>query len=129
VIVLDENVAENERLLLRRWRVPARQIGPDLGRKGLKDSEIIRLLHDLRRATFFTQDLGFYQRTLCHQGYGIVALDTLDDEVASFVRRFLKHPLFGTQAKRLGVVARVSPAGIRLWRLHSGHEEAMSWPD
>jgi hypothetical protein len=28
----------------------------------MKDDEIIPLLHSLRRPTFFTRDLGFYER-------------------------------------------------------------------
>jgi hypothetical protein len=40
LIILDENVIEGQRLLLQAWRLPARQIGLDIGRKGLKDEEI-----------------------------------------------------------------------------------------
>ena len=44
MIILDENILEGQRLLLQAWRLPARQIGLDIGRKGLKDEEIFVLL-------------------------------------------------------------------------------------
>jgi hypothetical protein len=53
-------------------RVAARQIGYDVGRKGLKDEQIIPLLHTLDRPTFFTLDTDFYNRRLCHEGYCLV---------------------------------------------------------
>lgn len=39
-------------------------IGFDVGRKGMKDEAIIPFLHELRDTTFFTRDLGFYDRKL-----------------------------------------------------------------
>jgi hypothetical protein len=60
VIVLDENIVDGQRLLLEGWNVTARQVGLDVGRKGLKDEEIVVLLRRLRQPTFFTRDLGFY---------------------------------------------------------------------
>jgi len=49
VNVLDEHILEDQRQLLRSWRIPVRQIGPDIGRKGMKDPEIISLVLALRR--------------------------------------------------------------------------------
>jgi hypothetical protein len=49
-------------------------------------------------------------------------------EAASFVRRFLRHPQFQTQANRLGKVIRASQMGITLWGLHSDEEEKAGWP-
>ena len=59
--VLDENIPEDQRQLLRGWRVRTRQIGHDVGRKGMKDEEIIPFLHRLGSLTFLTRDLGFYE--------------------------------------------------------------------
>ena len=53
MIILDENILDGQRLLLQAWRVAARQIGFDLGRKGLQDEEILVLLRRLRNPTFF----------------------------------------------------------------------------
>jgi hypothetical protein len=52
--LLDENVREDQRSLLRTWGLPIQQIGSDVGRKGMKDEEIIPLLHTLRDVTFFS---------------------------------------------------------------------------
>ena len=43
MIVLDENIPEDQRLLLRSWRIRAYQIGRDVGRAGIKDEQIIPL--------------------------------------------------------------------------------------
>ena len=64
--ILDENIPEDQRQLLRSWRVPARQIGFEVGRPGMQDGEILPLLHRLGKSTFFTRDLGFYSPHLRH---------------------------------------------------------------
>jgi hypothetical protein len=46
MIVLDENIPEDQRLLLRSWRIRAYQVGRDVGRAGIEDEQII-----IRRAT------------------------------------------------------------------------------
>ena len=126
MILLDENVPEAQRLQLRSWRIPVRQIGVDIVQKGISDDAIIPLLHALPRTTFFTRDLGFFQRSLAHSAYCLVCLDVSPDEVASFVRRFLRHPSFGTQRSRVGSVARVSHRGVlRLWLRKP--DEMLAW--
>ena len=126
MIVLDENIPEDQRLLLRSWRIGAYQVGRDVGRAGIKDERIIPLLLDLPRPTFFMRDLGFFDARLCHSRYGIVCLAVGPDEAASFVRRCLRHPSFDTQAKRLGRVMRVSQVGIRVFQ-RGGQEEMLTW--
>ena len=125
--ILDENILESQRQLLGDWRVSVRQIGHDIGRKGLKDKEIITFLLQMRRVTFFTFDSGFYKRSLCHAKYGLVHLDVRKHEVAVFVRRFLKHPEFDTVAKRTGKVVRASSTGLFAWLLHAEKEAAFDW--
>ena len=125
MIVLDENIPEDQRLLLRSWRTRAYQVGRDLGRAGIKDEQIILLLLRLRRPTFFTRDLGFFDAKLSRVRYGIVCLAVGPDEAASLVRRFLRHPSFHTQAKRLGRVIRVSQVGIRVFQ-PGGQEEMLT---
>jgi hypothetical protein len=44
LIILDENILDGQRLLLEASRISVRQIGVDIGHKGLKDEEIIALL-------------------------------------------------------------------------------------
>lgn len=125
--ILDENVPESQRRLLRRKRLPLRQIGEDIGRKGLKDAEIIPLLHELDRTTFFTLDEKFYERRLCHERYCLIHLDVEEEEVAEYVQRLLRHRALNSKAKRMGLVIRATPTGLRLWRTHAEHEHRLSW--
>ena len=62
MLVLDENIPEDQRLFLRSWRIRAYQVGRDVGRAGIEDEQIIPLLLELRRPTFFTRDLDFLTR-------------------------------------------------------------------
>ena len=125
--LLDENIIESQRRLLRSWRIAIRHIGYDAGRQGMKDKEIIPFLHQLRRATFFSRDADFYDRSLCHARYCLVHLAVKKDEVAIFVRRFLHHREFDTHAKRMGTVIRVSHTGLSVWRLHATEEMFLEW--
>ncbi len=50
--ILDENVPESQRQLLRSWRIRVSQIGDDVGRKGMKDEAIIPLLHSFEVQLF-----------------------------------------------------------------------------
>ena len=104
-----------------------RHMGYDVGRQGMKDQEILALLHRLRRPTFFTRDEDFYARHLCHARYGLVYLAVAKDEVAPFVRRLLRHREFDTVAKRMGTVVRVSHVDLSLWRLHAEQAIRVAW--
>jgi hypothetical protein len=125
--LLDENVREDQRGLLLRWGIPAHQLGVDVGRKGMKDQEIIPFLHTLRDTTFFTRDRGFYDRRLCHPRYCLVCLTVGKEEVAVFMRRLLRHPEADTRAKRMGAVIRVSHAGFSIWRRNVAKELWICW--
>jgi len=83
------------------------------------DENIAVLLHRLKNPTFFTRDEDFFQRELCHAGYCLVFLDLRPAESAQFIRRFLRHSRFRTNAERLGVVARVHHDGISFWKKHA----------
>lgn len=126
--ILDENINASQRQQLRSWRIPVRQIGVDLERSGIKDEEIIPFLYQLRRPTLFTRDLDFYRPTLRHLRYCLVCLTVERYEVAVFVRRFLQHPTFDTQAKRMGTVVRVSQTGLTIWRMYAAEEDHINWP-
>jgi hypothetical protein len=129
VIVLDENIIASQCDQLRDWQIPFRQIGSDIGRKGMDDvEEILPLLHQQPLATFFTRDPGFYERIRCHSRYCLVILSVRKDEAAQYVRRFLRHPEFNTRAKRMGRIAKVSPAGITTWSRDTEQELATEWP-
>ena len=126
--VLDENIPASQRQLLESWRFRPRQIGFNIGRRGLQDDEIVVLLQKLRRPTFFTRDEDFYDQQLAHAKYALVYVAVERHEVAYFVRRLLRHPALNTQAKRLGAVVRASSAGMSMWRLHEQMESHLDWP-
>ena len=125
--VLDENILESQRQLLRSWRIPVRQIGHDLGRKGMADDEVIPFLLTLPRPTLFTRDLGFYDRSNCHARYCLVCLAVGQYEVAHFVRRVLRHRAFDTQAKRLGAVIWVMDTGLVVCQSGLEDERRLPW--
>ena len=127
--VLDENIADWQREALRKQRIRAQHIGRGFGRASIQDDEIIPLLHQLTRPTFFSCDAHFYRRELCHAGYCLVRLDVEDRNVTDAIRRYLRHSRFSRWAQRRGTVAHVSRSGIRFWQLHAAAEEAVSWPD
>lgn len=127
MIILDENFPESQRQLLRGWRIPIRQIGYEVGRKGMLDDEIIPFLLQRRRCTFFTIDLDFYRRRLCHARYCLVCLGVGEYEAAAFARRLLRHSEFDTDAKRMASVIRVSQRGLAVWRLHAEMQIHFDW--
>ena len=48
-------------------------------------------------------------------------------EVAAFVRRFLRHPDYDSQSKRMGSVVRLSHAGVAVWRPRSQTVVHTAW--
>jgi hypothetical protein len=125
--ILDENIIKSQRQRLRSWRIPVRQIGHDIARKGLQDEEILPFLHHLRQPTFFTRDLGFYRREVCHRRYGLV-LSCRDARGGGYLcASCAVYPTVNTRAKRMGTVVRASHRGLALWRLHTQEEEVMLW--
>jgi hypothetical protein len=128
VNILDENIDVFQREHLKLHKTHFRQIGVEVGRSGMKDrNDIIPLLHDRRRPTFFTRDHDFYDRALCHPGYCLVHLDVARNEVAGMIRRFLRHRAFRTQAQRMGKVVRVRHSGISFWQVRQSYEHVISW--
>jgi len=129
VNILDENIPAPQRELLKSSRITVRQIGYDIARKGIQDDEIIPFLQQLRRPTFFTRDLGFFDRRLRHRGYCLVYTAVEKFEVAFFVRQVIRHPELDTQMKRMGTVIRASTKGLSVWRLHSQELIFLAWPE
>jgi len=128
VNIVDENIDVFQRRQLRQWKIHFRRIGGDLGRYGMKDrNEIIPLLHTLRRPTFFTRDHDFYHPWLRHPGYCLVYLEVKPEEAAFFIRQFLRHTRFHTQAQRMGAVVRVHHDGISFWRVKFDSQQDLAW--
>lgn len=127
MIILDENFPDSQCQLLRGWRISFKQIAFDIGREGLKDNEIIPLLHQLNQPTFFTLDDDFFKRQLCHAKYCLIYLDVAQYESATFVRRALKHRDFNTKAKWMRHVMRVTHTRLTVWKLHTEEKLQFDW--
>ena len=125
--ILDENIVANQRELLKSWRIPIRHVGYDIRPQEIQDDALIPFLLHLRQPTFFTRDLNFYQRNLCHTLYCLVCLVVGQFEVATFVRRLLRHPEFNRRARRMGTVIRVTRTGLSVWRLHAENQVHLDW--
>lgn len=129
MIVLDENVLASQRDRLLRRRVHLCQIGRDVGRKGIKDHEIIPLLRGLRRPTFISRDGDFFNKNLCSDKHCLVFLDVRPLDVAEFTRRFLHHRNFKTWSQRKGCVVRVAATGITVWRVKTARICRYDWTE
>lgn len=125
MIIIDENFPDSQRQLLRGWRISFKQVAVEIGRGGMKDDEIIPMLHQLKQVTFFTLDDDFFRPDLRHAGYCLIYLDVSQYESAAFIRRVLHHPEQNTKKKRMGRVIRLSHAGLFIWELH--HAEKLAY--
>jgi hypothetical protein len=126
--ILDENIDFFTRQQLAQWKFHFRQIGLEIGHSGMKDfDEIIPLLHTLRRPTFLTRDDDFYHPQLRHPNYCLVHFDVTILETATYIRQFYRHPLFRTQAQRMGKVVRVHEHGITCWEVNARGSNRVIW--
>ena len=82
----------------------------------------------LPQPTFFSLDRDFHRPDWAHASYGLVWLEVADDRAAEFIRRFLRHPSFNTQAKRMGLVVRVHASGVICERTGRRSPQSSPWP-
>ncbi len=129
MLLLDENLPEGQRLLLREWRLHFRTVGVELASSGALDENLIVLLHRLPQPTFFSLDRHFYRADWLHSNYCLVWLDVRRNMTATTIRRFIRDSHFDTQAKRLGVVARVHAAGVHFWQTGVRRLQVVIWPE
>jgi len=127
LIILDENILDGQRVLLEAWRLARGRSESTSVTKGLRDEELVVLLRQQRNPTFFTRDAGFYHRNLRHRNYCLVVAKVGQNEVAAFIRRFLRHLDFDTQARRMGRIVWISHAGMTVWRLRAQAEMHTAW--
>ena len=128
MVIIDENLPACQVSQLRKWGIRARVVGVEVARRGIKDDNLIPALHRLRGATFFTFDEDFYNYRLCHRRYCLVWLDMGAKFSAWYIRRFLKHPCFDEEAKRLGKVVRVQANGVEYRQVGGRSPQRLSWP-
>lgn len=124
--ILDANIVASQREQLAAWRIRARQIGREVGHRFDPDANIIPLLRNLKRTTFFTRDRDFWDPRLCDFNYCIVWLDVPPMQAAHYIRRFLRHPQFNSAAKRMGKVFHARSTGL-ISRSPAGKTESTEW--
>jgi hypothetical protein len=129
VIVLDENIRDSARRQLLEWRIRIRQIGKDLGRKGMSDEAILPFLLTLPQPTFFTRDRDFRTAELCHPKCCLVFLKVHERLAADFIRKVLEHSEFDSYSKRRGAVVEVSDSRIKVWRHPQRRLVHYEWDD
>ena len=127
MVIIDENLPACQVSRLRKWGIRARVVGVEIARFGIKDDNLIPVLHRLRGATFFTLDADFYSDRLCHRRYCLVWLDMAAKFSAQYIRRLLKHPSLDEAAKRMGKVVRVHPNGIEYRELAGRAPRSLPW--
>jgi hypothetical protein len=128
VNLLDHNMPRDQVNQLRRWKVHVQQIGFEVGRPEWDDQqEVLRLLHRRKGIAFFTRDLGFFRRRLCHPNYCLVVLTVPVMETATYIRRLLRHPVFRTKAGRQGKVLKVSSDKIIFWSRPQRRLTRLGW--
>jgi hypothetical protein len=68
MILLDENIRDDQIILLRSWRIRVRFLVEDIAKPGIKDLDIIPLLHHLKQPVLFSHDHDFFKRELVLPG-------------------------------------------------------------
>lgn len=127
MLVLDEKLPADQQQLLRKWPVRFRCVGVEIAAFGNDDENLIPHLHRLPRPTFFSLDRDFFRRDWTHAQYCLVWLNVEDDHAAEFICRFLRHPEFDTQARRMGAVARVHDGGVTFRRVGMRSSQSAAW--
>ena len=128
MLVLDENIIESQRRLLLRGRRRLCQIGSEVGRKGMSDEEVMRVLQSSRRATLITRDQRLYRPALRRSDYCIAVLAVPEDRIAEMTLRVLNHPRLISVRSRMGAVLQANDARIRIWWHKTPQEQQLFWP-
>lgn len=127
MILLDANIPVEQKALLEFWRIHCRQIGDEVAPSDIADENILVLLHQLKRPTFFTRDRDFFRAKLAHPKYCLVWVDAGPEEAAHLIRRFLRHPQFRTASLRMGIVARVNQSQVQFWKPKQSRLSSLKW--
>jgi hypothetical protein len=127
VNVLDENVTRDQADLLRQWGIRFRSLSRDFRRQGMPDDNVLPFLLRLKQPTLLTRDGDFFERRLLHARYCLAWFEVDASQTAFLIRRFLRHPLFRTNAQRLGKVICIAPRGIEYWSKSAVRLTRVGW--
>ncbi len=98
----------------------------------IKDDRVPVLLRQLRKPTFVTIDMGFWDRGLRDARYCVLCFPLRNDEqykLPELLRRLLRLPEFRTKTARMGKVARVNWTHIEYWQLGDEQLHRLIWPE
>ena len=126
--ILDENLTPDQADLLRQWGIRFRSLARDFHRQGMPDENIIPFLLRLKQPTWLTRDGDFFERRLVHARYCLAWFEVDANQTAFFIRRFLSHPRFRTNAQRLGRVICIAPRGVEFWSKGAEQLTEVRWP-
>ena len=93
----------------------------------MQDENIVPFLLRLKHPTLLTRDADFFERRLIHPRYCLAWLDVDPGQTAFFIRRFLAHPLFRTNAQRMGKVICIAPRGMEYWTKNEDRMVRARW--
>jgi len=120
--IFDADVDESEIEKLRRRRFKLTSFP-----KHWKDEYIVKRLQQLKRATFITHDSDYYKRKLVNSAYCLIYFDVPRDELATYVLKVYRHPLFNTKAKRCGKVIKITSTNISYFKVGFQEEKIINW--
>ncbi len=124
--VLDELFDDTVFERLKSQHIAIDKIGAGFGNTGWSDEKILQALQSSGK-TFHTRDHGFYRLSCLHPSYCIVCYDVPLGEMTLYIRRFLRHPLFNTHAKRLGKVVKITTQRIEFWQRRHSTKTIVRW--
>lgn len=129
-IILDEQL-NRDRVLepLLKW-ITAQKLEDLRPNEVIKDDRIPILLHSLKKPTFITIDMGFWNKNLLDPNYCILYFALQDHQQAQLpdlLRQLLRIKEFKTKAIRMGKVAKVSTTLIEYWQWSSPNKYQILW--
>jgi len=127
VNVLDENITRDQADLLRQWGIRFRSISRDFRRQGMHDDNVIPFLMGLKQPTFLSRNVDFFDSALVHSHYCLAWFEVDAGQTAFFIRRFLRHSVFRSNAQRLGKVICIAPRGIEYWSKSTERLTEVCW--
>jgi len=130
-IILDDQLFDLEVLVpIARW-ITVQRLRDLRPGEVIKDERVPALLRQLRRPTFVTIDMGFWDKSLRDARYCILYFPLRNDEqyrLPELLRHLLRLPEFHTKTARMGKVARISPTAIEYWQWGDESLHRLLWP-
>lgn len=129
-LILDDQLNVRQVLLpLQKW-ITVQRLRDLRPNQRILDERVPDILLALKQPTFVTIDKDFWQRKLCHPGYGILYFSLRDDQqerLPGMLRALFRRAEFRTRARRMGKVARVRSTRIDWWQFQVADLYRLHW--